>query len=333
MEILRELRKTFTFGLLRMGMEAARRTNDPAVVEGIHSAIRGISRVAFPIRLRLAKNMQMAGAYRPDLLNAHIDRILDQMAMMGHIFQFGWDHSGCPQKFVFDDSFKFLEQTYHRGKGVILIAPHLCCYPIFPRVISDRLPCCIYLRRNKDPRKFRITEAISRIGAADLVCPPPHATKMERLQVALDVLRQKKMMFITPDTPRKPDEGVPVTIFGRTAYFPTGVYVMSLRTGAPIVSSDWYWRDGAFRVRFHPAVELSRRHGGDIRQQMESATRAWADQVDEFLHLHPEMWWNWLDKRWTKIMRGEDRYSLPADAPQAQPVNEAMEPAPNIAHK
>jgi hypothetical protein len=25
--------------------------------------------------------------------------------------------------------------------------------------------------------------------------------------------------------------------------------------------------------------------------------------VDAFLHDHPAIWWNWLDKRWTKILR------------------------------
>ena len=35
------------------------------------------------------------------------------------------------------------------------------------------------------------------------------------------------------------------------------------------------------------------------------ATRKWAADIDAFLHQHPEMWWNWLDKRWTRIIRGK----------------------------
>jgi hypothetical protein len=29
--------------------------------------------------------------------------------------------------------------------------------------------------------------------------------------------------------------------------------------------------------------------------------------MDEQLHEHPEMWWNWLDKRWTRILRSRSR--------------------------
>ncbi len=109
------------------------------------------------------------------------------------------------------------------------------------------------------------------------------------------------MPFITPDTPRNPHAGVPVTIFGRTAFFPTGVSVMALRTGAPVVPAVWHWRDGAYRVRIGEPIEL--RRGGGLKQQAESATRRWAADVDAFLRAHPEMWWNWLDKRWTRLIR------------------------------
>lgn len=302
MDLLRQIRKTLTFGGLRVGMEIARRADNRLVVESLGGALTGLALSLLPLRVRLARNMKLTGVYHPDLLNAYFARAVDQMVMLAHVFRAGFARSGCPEKFKFDDSFVLLEQAYAAGKGVINISPHICGYPVYPPIVSPRIPCSIYLRRNKDPRKMRITEAIGLAGNGHLVYPPAGATRAQRLQVAIDVLRTGRMLFITPDTPRKPHQGVPVTILGRTVYFPTGVFVMSLRTGAPVVPTVWYWSDGAYHIRYDQPIELAR--GGRVKQKVESATRKWAKSVDAFLHEHPEMWWNWLDKRWTRTIRG-----------------------------
>jgi len=299
--ILRRLRKDTTFGLLRMGMEVARQVDDALVVEGLRTGLLATVGLMLPLRWRLVRTMVAAGVYRPGLAQAHFRRAIDQMTMLAHVFRAGFPDSGCPQRFRFDESFGLLQQAHAAGKGVINIAPHLCGYPIYPPVVSPRIPCSIYLRRNKDPRKMRINEAIGLAGEGHLVSPPPGATRAQRLQVAVDVLRAGRMLYITPDTPRKAHEGVPVTIFGRQVFFPTGVFVMSLRTGAPVVPTVWHWLDGAYHIRYGEPIELTR--GGRLKAQAQAATQQWARSVDGFLHEHPEMWWNWLDKRWTRILR------------------------------
>jgi lauroyl/myristoyl acyltransferase len=300
LEVLRSLRKTITFDLLRLGQELAQR-GDYRTVEGIRQILNTFVRVALPLRKRLKQNMKLAGVYRPELIDAHFERVIDQTVMLAHVFRAGFPMSGCPERFRFDDSFSLLEQAYKKGKGVINIAPHICGYPVYAPIVSPRIPCTIYMRRNKDPRKMRINDAIGKAADGELVYPSANAAKAQRLQIAINVLRQGKMLFITPDTPRKSWEGVPVKIFGRTVIFPTGVFVMSLRTGAPVVPITWHWENGAYHIRYDEPIELTR--GGNLRQKTESATRKWAQTVDAYLHQHPEMWWNWLDKRWTKILR------------------------------
>jgi lauroyl/myristoyl acyltransferase len=300
MKIIRKLRKTLTFQALRSGMELARK-GDEKTVERLRQVAIGLTRSVIPLRMRLARNMKSAGVYGRGLTDKHFERAIDQLIMLAHIFRVGFPESGCPERFKFDDSFKFLEQAYARGKGVINISPHICGYPVYPAVVARRLPCSIYLRHNKDPRKMWINNAIGLAGGGDLVYPPKGASKAQRLQVAIDVLRQGKLLYITPDTPRKPHEGIAVTILGKTAYFPTGVFVMSMRTGAPVVPVFWHWRDGAYHIRYDQPIELTR--NGHIRAQTVSATQKWAESVDRFLYEHPEMWWNWLDKRWTRIIR------------------------------
>ncbi|MBN1553992.1 MAG: lysophospholipid acyltransferase family protein [Phycisphaerae bacterium] len=301
MEALRQFRKSVTFGALRAGMEFSKRATDETSVELLRHSVRAVSKIVLPLRARLATNMKSVDMYRPELIDAHLDRAIDQMVMMAHVFRAGFANSGCPERFAFDESFQLLQQAYDTGRGVINIAPHLCGYPVYPPIVTPRIDCCIYMRRNKDPRKMRINEAIGLAGKGNLIAPPPDASKTQRLTVALEVLRQGKLMFITPDTPRKPADGVPVQIFGRTVHFPTGVFVMSLRTGAPIVPTWWYWRDGQYHIHYSEPIELKR--GGNLREQSEMATKKWASDVDAYLRKYPEMWWNWLDKRWTQLLR------------------------------
>jgi lauroyl/myristoyl acyltransferase len=300
MDFTRYLRKKVTYGTLRFGQHLAEK-GDRESIENLRKILTGFSKIAVPLRKRLECNMKLAGVYQPRLIDAHFQRAIDQMIMLAHVFRAGFPESGCPERFCFDDSFRLLEQAYAEGKGVVNIAPHICGYPIYPAVVSGRIPCAIYLRRNQNPYKMQLNIAIGRAGDGELIYPSDNASKAQRLQVAIDVLRDGKMFFICADTPRKPHEGVGVTIFGRKAYFPTGVFIMSLRTGAPVVPVTWHWEKGKYHIHYDNPIELTR--GGGLKRKAMIATQKWARSVDSYLHKHPQMWWNWLDKRWTRIIR------------------------------
>jgi len=300
----RYLRKKLIYGFLRLGQQLSQRGNH-ASVERLRKILIGFTEIAVPLRKHLERNMKLTGIYQSHLIDAHFKRAIDQMIMLAHVFRAGFPESGCPELFCFDDSFRLLEQAYSKGKGVINIAPHICGYPIYAPIVSPRIPCTMYLRRNKDPGKMQLNIDIGKAGDGELVYPPNGASKAQRLQVAIDVLRQGKMLFIAPDTPRKPRDGIPVTIFDRTAYFPTGVFIMSLRTGAPVVPVTWHWEGGKYHIHYDNPIELTR--GGDLKRKAMIATQKWAESVDTYLHQYPEMWWNWLDKRWTRIIRNRQK--------------------------
>jgi lauroyl/myristoyl acyltransferase len=89
---------------------------------------------------------------------------------------------------------------------------------------------------------MKITGTVGEASGAELISAPVGASKAQRWQVSVNALRQGKMLFFTPDTPREPDDGVPAKILGKTAHFPTGAFIMSLRTGAPVIPVWWYWK-------------------------------------------------------------------------------------------
>jgi lauroyl/myristoyl acyltransferase len=303
MNLTRYLRKRLIYGFLRLGLQLSQRA-DHTGVERLRKILIRLTEITIPLRKRLEQNMKLAGIYQSHLVKAHFERAIDQLIMLAHVFRAGFPESGCFDRFCFDDSFRLLEQAYSKGKGVVNIAPHICGYPVYAPIVSPRISCTMYLRRNRDPKKMQLNIDIGQAGDGRLIYPPKGASKAQRLQVAIDVLRQGKMLFIAPDTPRKPRNGVPVTIFGRTAYFPVGVFIMSLRTGAPVVPVTWHWEGSKYHIRYDEPIELTR--GGDLKRKAMIATQKWAQSVDTYLHQYPEMWWNWLDKRWTNIIRKSD---------------------------
>ena len=300
----RTLRKWATTSLLSLGAHLSRRGSRRRV-ERLRSVMLAATKLCLPLHWQVARNMKRAGVYRKGLPDLYFERAADQMGFLMHIFRAGFPESGVAQRFSFDSSIQLLHQAHSAGHGTLVISPHLCGYPVFPRILAEHVPCSIYLRHSADPRKHEINRQIGHAGGGHLVYPPIDASPMQRITVAMGILRAKKALYITPDLPRKPDEGAPVTVFGRTVYFPTGVVIMAMRTKAPVVFAAWHYEDGLYRVRFHPPLEFSPR--GDRKRRAASGMAEFARLMDERLHEHPEMWWNWLDKRWTRILRSRPR--------------------------
>ena len=296
----RPLRKFVTIGLLRIGAFLARRT-DRHGVERLRRLGHSALRAALPLRNRIVRNMRRAGVYREGLENEHLERAADQMEFLMHMLRAGYPDSGVGQRFCFDESLSNLHQAHEAGRGVLVLSPHLCGYAVFPRVLAEHVPTSIYLRRSPDPSKHALNVLTGQAAGGDLVFPPPNGSPAQRLNVAMAVLRKQRALYVTPDLPRKANEGVPVTVWNRTVYFPTGVMIMAMRTGSPTVVATWFFRDGHYHVRFGEPMEISRH--GDRQHHAHQAMLAFAKTMDQHLHEHPGMWWNWLDKRWTRILR------------------------------
>jgi len=296
----RPLRKLVAVAGLQSGVAMARRTSRGGVERLVHAS-RGIARVALPLRRLVVNNMKQAGVYRPGLEDEYFARATDQLGMLMHIVRAGFEASGVPGRFCFDDTLDELRAAQQAGRGILVLSPHLCGYPIFPRVLADHVPCSIYLRRSPHAGKHSLNLLVGAAGGGHLVFPPADASPAARLNVALGVLREGRALYVTPDLPRKPSEGVPVTVWGRRVYFPTGVMIMALRTGAAVVFAHWLYRDEQYHVRFAAPFWLERR--GDRMSQAQHAMVAFGHAMDAHCRQHPDMWWNWPDKRWTRVLR------------------------------
>jgi KDO2-lipid IV(A) lauroyltransferase len=107
------------------------------------------------------------------------------------------------------------------------------------------------------------------------------------------------------------EEGVFVDFFGIPASTTTGIARMALHTGAPVVPGYLLWDTaiGKYRLRFDPAVELSRTGNvsekeyteEDVRENTARFTRV----IEEIVRKNPEQW-VWVHKRWKTRPAGEN---------------------------
>jgi lauroyl/myristoyl acyltransferase len=81
--------------------------------------------------------------------------------------------------------------------------------------------------------------------------------------------------------------------------------VMAMRTRSPVVPVTWHDDRGTYRLCIHQPMDFSQR--GDRQRRAAAGMREFAGITDHCLRTHPDMWWNWGDKRWTGIIRNHGR--------------------------
>src|SRR5262249_44109344 len=98
--------------------------------------------------------------------------------------------------------------------------------------------------------------------------------------------------------------GPVIDFFGAPTQFPDGAAVLSLRTGATILSAAAVARaDGRFEAWFDPPLPLP--PTGDAKRDVLELTRAVARRLEYHVANHPEQW-TVFQRRWPDPNPGED---------------------------
>jgi KDO2-lipid IV(A) lauroyltransferase len=121
------------------------------------------------------------------------------------------------------------------------------------------------------------------------------------------------VLFITPDLPQKREDGVPMRFFDREIYLPAGPALLAERTGAPLYLLSAAPSGSKQRLMVDGPCEVGAvGRGRDARRAAVQQRLQWfATGFERFLTRQPEMWYLWGDKRWTRLFRGDPRYSRP----------------------
>jgi len=129
------------------------------------------------------------------------------------------------------NGWEYLENGAKRGKGVIVVTPHIGCWEIVGQYVASRVPMTAMYR----PPKIRFLEPLLRAGRSRGAAMKSVPADLSGVRAMLKALRRGEAVGILPDQVPGVGEGEWVEFFGRPAYTMTLVGRISEQTGAPVL--------------------------------------------------------------------------------------------------
>lgn len=133
----------------------------------------------------------------------------------------------------------------------------------------------------------------SREGIGLEIIPPKNAT----LKV-IQALSQNKVVGILFDQRGKRSKGVWADFFGRKVPTTSGLAVMALKSGAPVLPV-FMIRNGFQKHRLIVKEPLALIHTGDFQKDVEANTQLFNNTLESIIREHPDQWL-WIHRRWER---------------------------------
>ncbi len=270
----------------------------------------------------VADNMRCLGLYSRDVHRAYFAQVGEHLAGALHALRCAdeaRDHGPSPElariageRVELDESVAKLHAAAAGGRGVVIMGPHIAGYLIHLARLNGEIPLTVFLRHSRDERKRAAQQRWYRSSGVSWISESAAAGgALGRLGSMSKAVAGGGALYITPDLPRKRGDGLPVRFFGREIYLPAGPGMLAVRTGAPLLML--LARPSGAGVRLYvrgPFEAPPRARGRAARQAAIGQRLQWfATCFEEFLTAHPQLWYLWGDKRWTRVLRGDPSYA------------------------
>jgi KDO2-lipid IV(A) lauroyltransferase len=261
--------------------------------------------VAYALRppLQRAAMFNLSLAF-PDWTAAQRKRVIRRM-----IQQIGWmaaEFSQFPrytraniEKIVVLDGFENFDAARRCGKGVLFLTGHMSAWELAPfahALYSHPLHFLVRPIANR-----RVDALINRYRCLSGNQP---IKKNKSARPILRILADGGTVGILSDHNTVPEESVFVDFFGISASTTSGLARIALRTDAAVVPGFLSWDRvrRKYRLRFEPAVELSRTEYEE--QDVRENTARFTKIIEEYVRANPDQWL-WVHKRWKTRPPGE----------------------------
>lgn len=187
----------------------------------------------------------------------------------------GWEH---------------VEQGARRGKGVIIMTPHIGCWEIVGQYVASRMPITVMY----SSPKIRALESVMRAGRGRGAAMTSVPADLSGVRAMLKALRRGQAVGVLPDQVPGGGDGEWVDFFGRPAYTMTLIGRISEQTGAPVLlchAQRLPWGRG-YRFAAEPLP---------APRPEESPVRALNRSLEDLIRRYPEQY-----------LWGYNRYKVPA---------------------
>lgn len=181
--------------------------------------------------------------------------------------------------------YEHLERSLHRGRGTILVLPHLGCWEWagfwLTRVLG--LPITAVVERLEPPELFEwFVDFRTKLGM-HIVPLGPHAGRE-----VLAALKRNDVVCLLSD--RDIDgTGPEVDFFGERTTLPAGPATIALRTGADLLPAAIHFRPhGGHHGLVRPPLTIERR--GRLRDDVARTTQDIAHALEDLIRIDPTQW-------------------------------------------
>ncbi len=183
------------------------------------------------------------------------------------------------------EGFEHIEASRHRGKGTIMVLPHLGCWEWtgfwFTRVVGA--PITAVVERLEPPELFEWFVDFRTSLGFNVVPLGPDAGRE-----VLAALKRNDLVTLLAD--RDIDgAGVEVEFFGERTTLPAGPATLALRSGADLIPCAMYQRPhNGHHGLVRPPMAVERR--GKLREDVQRITQDIARQLEELIRIEPTQW-------------------------------------------
>lgn len=198
------------------------------------------------------------------------------------------------------DSFDPVRQVLDRGKGLIILTPHLGAWEILASYLVLRLdlPFSAIAQRQRYTPYNALIHSIRYDGAGVKVIYQDSGARP-----ILSALRQNLPVGILGDLDMPKLSGAFVQFFGRPAYTPVGPAALARASGAGMVPIFIRWKAGSaahpssprHHVHILPEIEFVRT--ADKHADILENTQRWTRVIEGIVREYPDQW-IWFHRRW-----------------------------------
>ncbi|MGI8588552.1 MAG: lysophospholipid acyltransferase family protein [Chloroflexia bacterium] len=196
--------------------------------------------------------------------------------------------SEIDRRLVRHHGLELMEQALAGGKGLIAVTGHLGNWD-FAGAFMGKLGIPMYALADKiEPPELDALVIQTRLRNGLQII------KMEAgsMRHIFEALRRNEVVFLLVDRPM-PDEGIPVTFFGETAWLPSGPAAIALKTGAPILIGSCLRLRG--NVRYVGGIETLPEYKhlltGNKQDDIRVVTQAIATALEGLIRRAPNQWY------------------------------------------
>jgi len=190
------------------------------------------------------------------------------------------------------EGWEHVEQGAGRGRGIVILTPHIGCWEIVGQYVASRMPITVMY----SPPKIRALEEVMRAGRGRGAAMTSVPADLTGVRAMLKALRRGEAVGVLPDQVPGSGDGEWVEFFGRPAYTMTLIGRISEQTGAPVLlchARRLPWGRGyCFAAEPLPAPRPG-----------ESPVRALNRSLEDLIRRYPEQY-----------LWGYNRYKVPAGA-------------------